>query len=167
MTLIMGQDRGDTLYVGSRKSDVLGRLYDKAKESREPAYAGCWRWEVQYRRASALQTARQLQVAQDPGATIAATVGAWFRARDIGAPARSDALPLDHRVPRPLPDDQRWLAWARKSVQPRARELVKRYGWRFVAEALAGGIATYEDWETMVRGVEYELEEDSYRSRGE
>lgn len=167
MTLILGQDRGETLYVGSRKSDVLGRLYDKARESREPAYAGCWRWEIQYRRASALQAARSLLVANDASATIAATVGSWFRARDVCTPAWTDSDPLDHRAPKPLPDDQRWLAWARKSVQPRARELVKRYGWRFVAEQLAGGIATYEDWETMVQGLEFELQPDHYRHRGE
>lgn len=167
MTLIQSQERGDTLYVGSRKSDVLGRLYDKGRESREPAYAGCWRWELQYRRAAALQAARGLQVAEDPPSTIAATVGSWFRARDVAAPTWSTVDSVDHRAPVPVPDDQRWLAWARKSVQPRARELVKRYGWRFVAEQLAGGIATYDDWETMVRGVEFELQPDHYRKRGE
>jgi len=167
MTLIQGQDRGDTLYVGSRKSDVLGRLYDKGRESREPAYAGCWRWEIQYRRASALQTARGLAVAENPASTITATVGSWFRARDVGAPAWSDDPALDHRAPGAVPDDERYLAWARKSIQPRARELVKRYGWRFIAETLCGPIATYEDWETMVRGVEFELQEDHHRKRGE
>lgn len=167
MTLIQSQERGDTLYVGSRKSDVLGRLYDKGRESREPAYTGCWRWELQYRRSAALQAARGLQVAEDPAATIAATVSAWFRARDVAAPAWSPADIVDHRASKSLPDDQRWLAWARKSIQPRARELVKRYGWRFVAEQLAGGIATYEDWETMVRGVEFELQPDHFRKRGE
>ena len=167
MTLIQSQNRGETLYVGSRKSDVLGRLYDKARESGEPAYAGCWRWEVQYRRAPALQAARGLLVAEDASATVAATVGSWFRDRDVSAPAWTDTPALDCRPPKTTPDDQRWLAWARKSVQPRAREMVKRYGWRFVAEQLAGGIATYEDWETMVRGLEFELQPDHYRHRGE
>jgi len=166
LTLIQGQDRGDTLYVGSRKSDVLGRLYDKGRESGAPEYRDCWRWEVQFRRAPALQTARGLALAEDASATIAATVGSWFRDRDVSAPTWTNTPPLDHRAPKPVPDDARWLAWARKSVQPRARELVARYGWRFIAEQLAGPIATYEDWETMVRGLEFELQPDHHRVRG-
>jgi len=167
LTLIQGQDRGDTLYVGSRKSDVLGRLYDKGRESGEPEYRDCWRWEVQYRRAPALQAARGLLVAEDAAATLAATVSGWFRDRDVSAPTWTAVDPMDCRAPKQVPDDQRWLAWARKSVQPRARELVARYGWRFIAETLAGPIATYEDWETMVRGIEFELQEDHPRKRGE
>ena len=166
MTLIQSQDRGDTLYVGSRKSDVLGRLYDKGRESREAAYAGCWRWEVQFRRASALATARALAAAKDASPTIAATVGSWFRARDVSAPTWTTDPAIDYRPHKPMPDDERWLTWARKSVQPRAKEMVRRYGWRFVAEQLAGGIATYEDWETMVRGLEFELQPDHQRLRG-
>lgn len=167
MTLILGQDRGDTLYVGSRKSDVLGRLYDKGRESKEPEYAGCWRWELQYRRAPALLAMRELLAAAKPAETILATVGGWFRDRAVSAPFAADSAPVDHRASRPVPDDQRWLAYARKYVQPRAKEMVKRYGWRFVAEQLCGAIATYEDWETMVRGLEYELQEDHPRKRGE
>lgn len=167
MTLILGQDRGDTLYVGSKKSDVLGRLYDKARESKEPAYAGCWRWEIQYRNAPALQAARGLLVAKDAPSTVAATVGSWFRDRDVSAPTWTNDAPVDHRGPKAVTSDERWLVWARKSVQPRAKELVARYGWRFVAEQLCGGIATYEDWETMVRGLEFELQPDHHRMRGE
>ena len=167
MTLILGQDRGDTLYVGSRKSDVLGRLYDKGRESKEPEYAGCWRWELQYRRAPAMLAMRGLLAAANPAETILATVGGWFRDRNVPATFASGSLAVDHRSSRPVPDDKRWLAYARKYVQPRAREMVKRYGWRFVAETLCGPIATYEDWETMVRGLEFELEDDNPHQRGD
>lgn len=166
MTLIQSQDRGDTLYVGSRKSDVLGRLYDKGRESREPAYAGCWRWEVQYRRAYALQAARGLLGAANAQETITATVGGWFRARDVGAPFGATNNELGTGKPKQVPDDEAWLTWVRRCVQPRAMELVGRYGWRFVAEALAGPIKSYEDWETLTRGIEYELEDDVIRKRG-
>lgn len=157
LTLILSEDRGDTLYVGSRTSDALGRLYNKWKESRSAEYTGCWRWEVQYRRGQALATARALQASQAPQAQVQATVSSWFRGRGVRAAFGSSAVPLDNRVASRPSDDERWLAWARKSVQPRAKQLVARYGWRFVAEALTGRINTYEQWETLVRDIELEL----------
>lgn len=157
-TLIVSEDRGDTLYVGSKASDQLGRLYDKARESSDATYSNCWRWEVQYRRAYALDAVRQLQAAKDPAATLAATVGGWFRDRGVRAAFASGGDPLAVRSNRPLPDDERWLAWARKCVQPRAKQLVAKYGWRYVAETLAGHIKTYEEYESLMRGVEFEFE---------
>lgn len=157
LTLIQGQDRGDTLYVGSRKSDVLGRLYDKQQESRDPVYRGCWRWEVQYRRAPALAALKGLASAKKPSDVCAATVGRWFTDRGISAPFRPSADAMLLRPPKVLPDDQRWLAWVRRCVAPRSREMVERYGWRFIAETLAGPIRTYDQWESLTRGVELEL----------
>ena len=157
LTLILSEDRGDTLYVGSRTSDALGRLYNKWKESQAAEYTGCWRWEVQYRRGQALATARALQASQAPAAQVQATVASWFTGRGVRAAFGTGASPLDSSVARKPTDDERWIAWARKSVQPRAKRLVERYGWRFVAEALAGRINTYEQWESLVRDIELEL----------
>jgi hypothetical protein len=38
-----------TVYIGSKKSDLFMRLYDKGAESGRPEYAGCVRFEVQLR----------------------------------------------------------------------------------------------------------------------
>jgi hypothetical protein len=160
MTVILGEDRGDTLYVGSRKSDMLGRLYDKGRESQDPAYEGCWRWEVQYRRSYALSALRALSCSQDPAESIKATVASWFRDRGVRASFSTTAYPLPVRPARPVDDDARWLAWARKSVAPRAAQLGKRYGWRYIAETLVGPIRTYEAWLSLLEGIEIELEPD-------
>lgn len=159
VTLIKSEDRGDTLYVGSRKSDQLGRLYNKEKESRQAEYSACWRWEVQYRRSYALSTVRALQATPVPSEAIIATVGRWFTDRGVRAAYRSGVDPLCTGNARPAPDDQRWLAWVRRCVQPRAKEMVERYGWRYVAESCVGHISTYEEWESLVRGLEFEFEE--------
>jgi DNA relaxase NicK len=157
LTLIVSQDRGDTLYVGSRKSDVLGRLYHKEKEDKAPVYAGCWRWEVQYRRAYALSALRALLASEVAEEALIGTVGRWFRDRGIGAPYRALVSGQAVSPPKPVADDLRWLTWARKSVAPRAKELADRYGWRFVAETLVGRISSQDDWESMMRDVEAEL----------
>lgn len=157
-TLIRSENRGDTLYVGSRASDQLGRLYDKGRESGDEAYKDCWRWEVQYRREPAVSVVRALLQAERETETIAATVARWFSDRGVGASYHTVGEPLSTAPARAIPDDVRWLAWARRCVAPRARELAVRYGWRYVAETLVGHISTYEEWESLVRGVEFEVQ---------
>lgn len=44
-------------------------------------------------------------------------------------------------------------------MQPTAKRLALRYGWRYVAEACVGRIATVEDWDSMMRDWECELTE--------
>ena len=159
LTLILSEDRGDTLYVGSRKSDQLGRLYNKEKESGDAVYQGCWRWEVQFRRAAALSTARALRASMAPTQQIQATVASWFTRRGVGTAFDRLGDPLPNQVGAREPDDVRWLAWARKSVAPRAKEMALRYGWRYIAESLCGRIASYEGWETLLQGIEIEFSE--------
>jgi DNA relaxase NicK len=157
LTLIQGEDRGDTLYVGARASDVRGRLYDKWRESGDDAYRDCWRWEVQYRRGYAMSALRSLTTSSDARSSITATVASWFSSRGVRAAFGVDGDPLATGDSRAASDDERWLKWARRCVQPRARELAVRYGWRYVAEACVGRISTFEEWESLVSSVEAEM----------
>jgi DNA relaxase NicK len=157
--LIQSEDRGDTLYVGSRASDQLGRLYDKGRQSGEDAYKDCWRWEVQYRRGPAMSVVRALLQTECEASAIAATVARWFTDRGVSAGYHTSGQPLLATGVRIVPDDERWLAWARRCVAPRAKGLAVRYGWRYVAETLVGHITTYEEWESLVRGVEFEVQD--------
>jgi DNA relaxase NicK len=150
-------DRGETLYVGARASDQTGRLYDKWRESGDEAYRDTWRWEVQYRRGFALSAMRALTASRDPRSSITATVASWFNARGVRAAFGLDGDPLAVGDARASSDDERWLKWVRRCVQPRARELAVRYGWRYVAEACVGRIGTFEGWESLVSSVEAEM----------
>jgi DNA relaxase NicK len=158
LTLIQSQDRGDTLYVGSRKSDQLGRLYDKEKESKEKLWNGCWRYEVQYRREYAKIAAGKLAGVPTDAEACTATVSSWFSARGIPCVPIADNSAITIRPAPKVADDIEWLRWVMRCVQPRARELVKRYGWRFVAEKCVGRIDSYDQWETLLRDIELELE---------
>jgi DNA relaxase NicK len=158
LTLIQSQDRGDTLYVGSRKSDQLGRLYDKGKESQEERWADCWRYEVQYRRGYALEAARKLASAPADQETCQKAVSVWFGARGVPCVDISGGDAFDIKPAPKLADDESWLRWVRRCVRPRAQEIAARYGWRFVAENCVGRIKTFEEWETLMRDIEFELE---------
>jgi len=58
-------DAGGTLYVGSRSSDMFGRLYDKGSQlggAIPPRVL--WRYEVEYKRQSAVQAANEVWYSQ-------------------------------------------------------------------------------------------------------
>jgi len=157
VSLLLNEDRGDTLYVGAPASDQRGRLYDKQRESDEPGWAGCWRYEVQYRRGAALSALRAVSSVPSEAQTVAALVHDWFERRGCDPRFRPDVAAELVTPTRKPADDERWLTWVRRCVQPTARRLVERYGWRFIAEACVGRIATVEDWETLLRDWESEL----------
>lgn len=156
--LLQTSTGADTLYVGSRASDQFGRLYDKGRESGDAALANCWRYEVEYKRRPALDQARALYASEAEALTVAGTCHRWFAARRIDPVYRPGELGDAVSLAAPVADDTRWLEWVRRCVQPRAREMVKRYGWRFIAETCAGHITTVEEYLSWSRGIEYELE---------
>lgn len=157
MSLLLNEDRGDTLYLGAPASDQRGRLYNKDRESREPEWKGCWRYEVQFRRAAALSAVRSVASVESEGPTVAALVHGWFYGRGVH-PRYEPNTVADLLAPaKRVADDARWLTWVRRCVQPTARRLAVRYGWRYVAEACVGRIDSVEAWESMLRDWEAEL----------
>jgi hypothetical protein len=100
---------------------------------------------------------RELEATTDIRGSITATVGRWFTDRGVRAAFGADGASMDVRDRRETSDDERWLKWVRRCVQPRAREMAARYGWRYVAEACVGHIGTFEQWESLVSSVEAEM----------
>lgn len=49
VALITSNDGGDTLYLGKRQSEVYARIYNKEVESKDKAFAGCVRYEVEFK----------------------------------------------------------------------------------------------------------------------
>lgn len=127
-----------TLYIGKPKSDQRARLYDKAIESGDPRYKGCWRYEVQYRRKVSLARAHSLLKAPQEATAIVGDVHRWFDSRGVRpcflpGPARG----LSGPPPRVADDDRRFAYW-RRCIQPGARRAADRYGWLRVAHELVG-----------------------------
>jgi hypothetical protein len=154
LSLLVNEDRGDTLYIGAPASDQRGRLYDKDRESGEDQWKRCWRYEVQFRRLQAKAAALAVAAAPVEADKTAAVVVDWFRSRGVEPPV-SLAGGGGYEAPGARQsDDERWLAWVRKCVQPRARKLAVRYGYRYVTEACVGRITSLEEWESMLRDWE-------------
>lgn len=122
---------GSTLYLGSPKSDVIARGYDKGIEQKIAQAGECQRFEVQYRRRFAkLQAARLYQSKNKPHHT-ATIVTRFFQARGISVPRVAKDLPgfeVQHEAlysKRAASDSERSLRWLGAAVAPSVRRLIE------------------------------------------
>lgn len=129
-SLRLNSSGGQTLYLGSPKSDVLSRLYDKGIEKKVAEAGACWRYEVQYRREPATNTANQLHKSKVPHDCIAALVAAFFAYRGVVVPEverdRADSRVQDERLyfSRAESDQDRQLRWLATYVASTVRRLL-------------------------------------------
>lgn len=128
MTYIDGCGDGDTLYVGSRTSEVFGRIYDKWRESRDPYYACAWRWEIEFKGGRAESLLRMLDGASDRTGVLIGVSRCFWRGRGVlFPPVEKDAADL-RVVSVPVPDDPaRTLAWLATDVRPAVGALLEYF----------------------------------------
>ena len=97
-SFIQDLGQGRTVYVGSRQSERMLRVYDKAAEAdardderdRE-RYVGCHRFELEVKGASARPTALAVSAAVFPGYHVASTVAHYCAQHGIDHSPFSDA----------------------------------------------------------------------------
>lgn len=123
VTRIDGGKHGNTLNIGSRSSEGYGRIYDKWLESGLEAYHDCWRYEVEFKKKSALYTAAYLASEPCDGLAPADIALSWLRKRGLrSVPAPSQSVNI--LTPSKPSDEDRRLEWVRKCVGPLVRSLL-------------------------------------------
>lgn len=145
--LIRGLNGGDTIYVGSRQSVEMGRLYDKGVESGSAGKNLRWRYELEAHnpRANSILTQMYNKLVEgEKVATVlnhaAANVGAWFGVRGVNPVfATGEAMVIEDQEMR-LATPQRKLAWLRSQVAPTIEELIQLGLGPQVAQALGLGM---------------------------
>lgn len=123
MILIDGRGRGDSVLVGSRTSDRYGRMYDKARESEDPAYERCWRYEIEFKGAMAVAAMRHIAGSEDRRQASGVLALAEFREWRFPVPAVEMPEGTRTYVPAPYSDNERRLAWLKRQVEPTIRQL--------------------------------------------
>jgi DNA relaxase NicK len=137
-TLIEDLKGGATCYIGTRKSEQFGRIYNKAAESNDPRYDRVWRYEVQLKNRIASKLLEQIaSKTYTPEMHAVVFVKQWLRHRGVSVPWTGEAelipLPKDEQLPS---DIETRLTWLRMQVRPSLRSLLK-YGLRdAILEAL-------------------------------
>lgn len=114
---------GYTLYLGSRKSNCFGRVYDKWEKEKLDHYRDCVRFEVQYQDDLANHVARTLYGNTPRWPSIASHVRAFFRNRGLDLELYYDER-LTSRSPRGRSDAEKTLAWLAAGVKPSVERLI-------------------------------------------
>jgi len=132
----VGSDGGITFYLGDRSSAYFGRVYDKAMESKSPAYEACWRYEVECKAAVADCVASLAAKAPDLVSHCAGYVWGWFHSR--GITPRYTYPDAYHHAASPLKEqtDANTLGWLTRAVAPSVKSLLTRGLAQEVYEAL-------------------------------
>lgn len=146
-SLIQNTKQGQTLYVGSRRSEKFGRLYDKGVESGEALPGFRYRWEVEYKKPLSQELAKALAAVREREAdTITAMVFEFFDLRGVPPlfPKTGHAVGLSTEAR--VTSLDRKLNWIRSQVRPsigaivmagRSRELFEAFGIPISDEYLA------------------------------
>lgn len=126
---------GDTLYIGSRESPLMGRIYDKSDKYGE-ALGKIYRFELEIKKVLAGRTITAMRNSDDLEAFIRATNVTQFHKWNI-------PLPYEFQMPVELPeagiaisDDDTKIAWLRRQVRGTVQHLVTQGKADKVAEAL-------------------------------
>lgn len=126
---------GVTCYLGSRQSDLFGRIYDKGVEEGSDPPGTRWRFELELHRGVATWTAHELAMLDDTDAAAAQHVsyqmGQWGVILPTGP---LSSLPLKSVIRKS--DRARQLAWLRDGVAPSIQRLLSTGPAREVYEAL-------------------------------
>ena len=122
---------GSTLYLGSPKSDLIARAYDKGIESKVAEAGECQRYEIQYRRKYAKRQAARFHQSEDKPLHIASIVTHFFQARGIAVPAVEKGIAgteVQYEAlysQRAKSDSERALRWLGTNVAPSVRRLIE------------------------------------------
>lgn len=126
VSYIDGCGDGDTLYVGSRSSQVFCRVYNKeAEDGYEGSTIGCVRYELEVKAESAERLWRDVRDANDASARGAALVAATYTVRGLRLPSDLVAaadVPIAAVVKQT--DLEGRLMWLEKAVGGVVRKLI-------------------------------------------
>lgn len=120
---------GATLYAGSRKSEVMLRVYDKGAESGEEDYKGAIRYELELKGKRAARSARRIFEAGEDAlpAYCLGTVEKFCHDNLIYFPSLEGARDqLDLTVRANETDVERRLKWLKKQVAPTVAWLIEQ-----------------------------------------
>ncbi len=114
---------GATVYLGSKKSDLRARCYDKHAESKDEFYRGCFRYELQARNEVAGFYAKQLLASDSDDLPTRSLVHTYFATRGHNPFHTSAGRQQYSWRPEPGSDAKR-LAWLSKYCSKTVRQLI-------------------------------------------
>lgn len=125
VTKICDTTGGFTLYLGCRQSDQYGRCYNKEVEAGLTEWAGCVRWEIEFKGNRARQIASELNAVARDAPWCVAQVSQFMA--NHGCNLELHHPPADnYSCPHKPADDRRRLTWLRDQVSSTVEWLCQR-----------------------------------------
>ena len=158
-SIIQSSGHGRTMYVGSRESGQMGRLYDKGVQAGIAKPGHIWRYEVEIK--DKLKTLPMLHMLYDkwrlgkmPKGDIAGYVHQWFYTRGVTPvfSARESRLSeITTRVD--VTSNERKLTWLNQQVAPTVQHLIREGLGAAALEALGLEAEQLPMWDRNGRGA--------------
>ncbi len=144
--VIMNSRGGQTLYLGSRKSDQFGRFYYKTAQAPLDYPTGTYRLEVEYKKPRSFAMFSNMLECMKKGTPVPKmikdTVITWFLARGLKIDYNSGGDVIPTQVSKTMTSDKKKIRWLRTAVAPSLVDLCGRQEFEKLAPAL--GLTKYE-----------------------
>jgi hypothetical protein len=150
VAMVVSNAKAETVYIGSRASEVFIRLYDKYAECEEEWARGCVRAEVEIKgnRAKALWAHLYVENA----GTLYLLQCLLFILTQRGITLPRLYLPTEPIYPSKETNTKESvsLAWLATQVAPTVKRLTASMGWQTVMHTLFRGTLTDNDWSSIM-----------------
>lgn len=132
LSMLCDSTGGRTVYSGRRASECFGRIYDKGRESKQPQFDRCVRYEVEFKGDRCKSVALNIQRQTNAWASLADITLRFFRQRGCFLEGLYKSLGsftfVNDAGFRVGPTDvEKSLQWLRSSVGPTVRRLQQYY----------------------------------------
>jgi DNA relaxase NicK len=126
----------ETLYLGRRASETFFRVYNKARESKDPYYARCLRLESEYKAKTAVAVSQYLLEEQWAPTAILGLLKGTLQKYGINSSLLDEADTKQPLVLRKTSTTESRMAWLSKQVSPTVLSLIEEVGYEQVIGAL-------------------------------
>lgn len=153
VNLIESRHTAQTVYIGSRASDVFLRIYDKFEESGKEEYRGCVRFELELKGRMSKAMWQELVGGRATLRSTLEMVLAVFSDRGVEVPCQElDNQDIVH-LQRPKTLIENTVTWLVRQVAPTVTKLSASHGWIFAFSALFGDACTEDDRKRIMRSL--------------
>lgn len=143
ISIIIGSDGGDTVYLGAPSSETRCRIYNKQRQSSSTDFERCWRYEVVYKNDYAMPVFRALLNPDiEAPSIIVQAVSAYLAKRGVRVRGLGNYGGEPIEPPKTPPTDvERKLKWVKEQVVPTIRTLAELGYAEELMEVIAEAIA--------------------------
>lgn len=153
VNMIESRHKAQTVYIGSRASDIFFRCYDKFAESGKEEHKGCVRFELELKGRASKALWRALCDGEQTLRSSLQMVIHMLKERGVTVPCE-DIDDQDVKLPpREATKEESTIAWLHRQVGPVVKRLTQTSHWMYAFNALFDGAMSEWERKRIVRSL--------------